>query len=256
MESWAEIIIGIQYSVLNKTLNELMLVTLIYSLLFVSDTVARYFSRIFNDTFCMCVIVCLWRNDGFFGRLFFFALVYFIVIYTMHIMKYVLYIFIIYSSAGDAECLLHLFVYCIVNYECCTVLCIWIIFGYVWVYYVISPVDIECEWLQINSKIANQLCPSLCIKMTVSKLDLYCACSVLSPSLSLSISIFQLLCLHSFFFVLFQRLYTENNFNSVACHFLRAHMHASDTIYFLQSNTQHVCMCTLRFVSISPIHVC
>lgn len=89
----------------------------------------------------------------------------------------VLYIsFIIYSSAGSAECLLHLFVYSIMYFAAlywAMRMCAWIIFGYVWVYYVISPVDIEREWLQINSKIANQLCPSLRIKITVSKLNTY-----------------------------------------------------------------------------------
>lgn len=124
----------------------------------------------------------------------FVLLSHFIAVCTMHIMKYVLYIFIIYSLVGGAECLLHLFVYCIVSTVlCCTVLyavqCVWIIFGYVWVYYVISPVDIECEWLQINSEIANQLCPSLRIKMTVSKLDLYCACSILSHTHTLSLNV-------------------------------------------------------------------
>lgn len=100
--------------------------------------------------------------------------------------------------AVQSACSTYLFI--VLRVLCCTlcsVLCVWIIFGYVWVYYVISPVDIECEWLQINSEIANQLCPSLRIKMTVSKLYLYCACSVLFLSLFLP----QSLRLYSFFFI-------------------------------------------------------
>lgn len=100
-----------------------------YSLLFVSDTVARYFSHIFAFLMTLCVCVCVFMDErrfiyDAFLVAYFFSLSHFIAVCTMHIMKYVLYIFIIYSLVGGAECLLHLFVYCIVSTVlCCTLRC-------------------------------------------------------------------------------------------------------------------------------------
>lgn len=77
-------------------------------------------------------------------------------------------LYIYYSPPCSTECLFHFI---------CLLFC-GLFFGYVWVYYVIQSVVCVCVWYWVNGcksihEIANQLCPSLRIKMTV-RLNWYC----------------------------------------------------------------------------------
>lgn len=146
--------------------------------------------------------------------------------------------------------------YCIVLY--CVVshtLCVWIIFGYVWLYYVISPVDIECEWLQINSKIANQLCPSLRIKMTVSKLYLYCACSILFLSLSLSpsLSLTQSACVCIVLLLDCFNVYVPN---TISIHLVAifVHIHAQHTLMNIEHTTSNAIFSLIKYTTFFHVY--